>query len=77
MDDACLVYPLDSSHLGLSGTLRLIIAKARMPTHPRRNISRQCDSLTTIVRSDAMLPPKCQVPSIPMLTLPRYFGGIN
>lgn len=25
----------------------------------------------------AIAPPKCQVPSIPIFTLPRYFGGKN
>ena len=69
---------LSKSHLGLSGTFFLIKHKEKMPSNPIKNIILQCSVYPTIeVSIEARVPPRCQVPSIPMLTLPRYCGGIN
>jgi hypothetical protein len=52
--------------------------RERTPNTPTRNMLRQLlVSPTAIVSNEAMVPPKCQVPSIPIFTLPRYLGGRN
>jgi hypothetical protein len=69
---------LVSSHLGLSGTPLRMSRRERMPNTPSRNITLQLVvSPTAIVSSEAKTPPKCQVPSMPMFTLPLYLGGRN
>jgi hypothetical protein len=63
---------LDKSHLGLSGTPFLIKTSDKMPTTPNKNIYLQFGVYPiAIVSSEAAVPPKCQVPSIPILILPR------
>ena len=58
--------------------LFLIISKANTPNSPIVKRYLQFGiSPKTILSTAAKDPPKCQVPSIPMLTLPRYLGGRN
>ena len=69
---------LDNSHLGLYGTPFLIKTSDKIPTTPNKNIYLQFGVYPiAIVSNDAALPPKCHVPSIPILILPRYIGGMN
>lgn len=75
--DSCIL-PFSMSQRGLSGTFLLSNSKEMMPIQPNKNINLQCYvSPTSIVRSEAKAPPKCQVPSIAIFTLPLYFGGKN
>lgn len=75
---ACVVLFLVNSQRGLSGTPLRMSRRDSMPITPIRNMALQFWVYpTTIVRSEAMVPPKCQVPSIPILTLPLYLGGKN
>lgn len=71
-------FPFNISHLGLSGIFFLIINNDNIPTNPIvNNCLHLAVSPITMFNTAAKDPPKCQVPSIPMLTLPRYFGGKN
>jgi hypothetical protein len=66
------------SHLGLSGIFFRITSKDKTPKSPMENKNLQFYiSPNPRLRPAAIAPPKCHVPSIPMFTLPRYFGGRN
>lgn len=66
------------SHLGLYGMLRLITRRENTPKSPMENRYRQFYiSPKSMFKMAANDPPKCHVPSIPILTRPRYFGGRN
>lgn len=75
---ACICFFLSINHLGLYGILFLIISRAKTPISPIIKRYLQLGIYPrTIFNTAANDPPKCHVPSIPILTLPRYFGGRN
>ncbi len=62
----------------LSGIFLLISISENIPMSPSAKKYLHCEvSPTIIFRTAANDPPRCQVPSIPILTLPLYFGGRN
>ena len=66
------------NHRGLYGIFLRIIKSDKIPTNPIANKYCQLAVSPMIILSIAAKDaPKCHVPSIPMLTLPRYLGGRN
>ncbi len=71
-------YPFIKSQRGLSGIFLLIKTNENVPMTPRRKKYLQFEvSPIIIFRIAANEAPRCHVPSIPILTLPLYFGGRN